>query len=378
MNLVNSIAVTDAVAKSILDGAPDAVIVVNGDGRILYSNRQVDDLFGYASGALLGETVEVLVPAWLRGSHAGHRRGYQSAPRTRAMGMLGEPLFAARCDGSVFPVEISLSPIQTPDGSLVSCTIRDVSARVSIEHEVRQKDIELEKAAAKDRFLASMSHELRTPLNAIVGFATMLQMGVDGSLNAAQTEQLQKIERSGNYLLQLISQLLDLGAVGAGRIQATPEPVDLGELVDLVVSMLAPKADAKGLALRSRLNCETKTWCTDRRALTQILVNLDDNAIKFTEAGSVDITVNLLSERNLIEQIEIQVEDTGIGIAPDDMDQIFDLFFQEEPGQDFQGVGIGLHLCQELASVLGGRIEAASERSVGSRFSLRIPELVEG
>jgi protein-histidine pros-kinase len=227
---------------------------------------------------------------------------------------------------------------------------------------------------AKDRFLATMSHELRTPLNAIIGFTGTLLMKLPGPLSADQEKQLRTVQTGANHLLALINDLLDIAKIDAGKAELNLAPTDCKDVIDEVAASLRPQAEAKGLEFAVTVP-QGLTVRSDRRALSQIVINLVNNAIKFTERGSVRISAGQRMEGGS-RTLEIGVEDTGIGIRPEDQKKLFEAFTRvdDSSGRRYVGTGLGLHLSQRLAEALGGRIEFRSEYGRGSSFTLVLRE----
>jgi protein-histidine pros-kinase len=221
---------------------------------------------------------------------------------------------------------------------------------------------------AKDRFLATMSHELRTPLNAILGFTGTLLMKLPGPLTDDQETQLKTIRSSGRHLLSLIDDLLDLAKVETGKVDVHLEPVVCQEVIEEVVTALGPLARDKGLGLAVEAPEADVVISSDRRTLRQILINLASNAIKFTHAGTVRIA--LVSLAAPAGTTEIRVTDTGIGLGPEDLERLFQPFVRVRARGSLDGSGLGLHVSQKLAGLLGGRITAASQLGAGSVFTL--------
>lgn len=359
--------------RDVFDLMPDAIVVLNATGRIVLANRQAEDLFGYPHGELIGEPVECLLPERLRAAHFGHRASYIRHPRVRAMG-IGLELHGLRADGIEIPVDVSLSPLETPEGTLVLSAIRDATERRQLETQMRDKNAQLASAMqAKDRFLATMSHELRTPLNAVIGFTGTLLMGMAGPLNEEQERQLRIIRTSGRHLLSLINDLLDLARMDADKLDLSLERVDCQDVIEGVMTTLRPQSDAKGLSIILEMPNTRVTVATDRRALTQILTNIAANAVKFCDRGSVRISLRARDEAGA-RRVEIAVADTGVGIHMQDLPTLFDAFSRlEADGAEREGTGLGLHISRRLADRLGARIDVASTRGIGSVFTLVLP-----
>jgi len=295
-------------------------------------------------------------------------------------------------------VRVIGKPLQEGDRTVrVTGSIQDITAqktmadelarhRVNLEEMVRARTAAMEAAnaqlaEAKDRaesadhlksaFLANMSHELRTPLNSVIGFTGILLQEIPGPLNAEQRKQLGMIRDSASHLLALICDVLDVSKIEAGQLQVERAPFDLRGSVLAVVSQLERAARDKGLALDARIDPTVGEVVGDRRRCEQVLFNLVGNAVKFTEAGSVQVEVHPAGG----EAIQAVVRDTGIGIRADDLNRLFQPFFQVENGiaRRFEGTGLGLSISRRLAELMGGRIWVESEVGVGSRFGFTIP-----
>ncbi|HEX4005827.1 MAG TPA: PAS domain S-box protein [Acidobacteriaceae bacterium] len=367
--------------RQLLEAAPDAIVEVSADGAIVLVNRVAEEMFGYQRDELLGRSVDSLVPDAVRPDHHRHRDSYLGHPRTRSMGS-GLELHARRRDGTLFPVEISLSPIQTESGMHVTAVIRDVTERKRSEQEVRKleqkytaeleaRNREIERAnRLKSEFLASMSHELRTPLHTIIGFTELLQEGHEGPLTEAQQRFLSHIHRDSGHLLELINDVLDLSKIEAGGMVLRRESYPLRRSIEEALSAIRPGAAVKGIAIDDRGYAECLVNADPLR-VKEMLYNLLSNAVKFTPAGG-KVTIEAMEETGFAH---ISVVDTGIGIPAEEQENIFDKFYQVGNAASGvrEGTGLGLSITKELVQMHGGWMEVSSARGKGSRFTFTLP-----
>jgi PAS domain S-box-containing protein len=366
------IAIPPALARSVLDDAPDAMIIIDEFGTIWFANRQVSALFGYARDEIIGESIEKLMPERFRAEHIGHRGHFVGNIRVRRMGA-GLDLIGRRRDGTEFPLEISLSPVEDVGRTLIAAAIRDVSDRKHVEAEllVARDAIEAMRELAdranqgRKRFLEAASHDLRQPLQTLILLNDSLRrLSTDPDAIEAVSQQEQAISE----MSRLLNALFDIGQLESGAIKP--------ELTDFQVASFFDglRAEFTGIAAEKGLQYEIEHWdgwvYSDPSLVTQILRNLISNAIQFTHEGSVRLRC-----RPDAAVVRIEVLDTGVGIAPEQLPYIFDDFHQVQVPADssHDGYGLGLSVARRLARLLDLELDVRSAVPGGSVFSLVLP-----
>jgi PAS domain S-box-containing protein len=351
-----------------------AIFMLSPEGNVVSWNKGAERIKGYKLDEIIGTHFSCFYPP----EAIAQGKPEEELRTAVEQGQTNEEGWRVRKDGQQFWANVVIRALFDNDGSLQGFAkiSRDMTEAKRIEKALSDKNIELEAASeAKDRFLASMSHELRTPLNAILGFTGTLLMRLPGPLTAGQQKQLETIKVSAQLQLSLINDLLDLAKIESGKVEPNLEWVACRRVLEEITQTLRPLADAKGLNFDLQLPGEDEVFLrTDRRALSQILINLINNAIKFTDQGTVEICL-----RKTDDAVEIAVTDTGVGIKPEDQAKLFEAFtrLNGRVSHRPEGTGLGLHLSQKLAALLGGRIQFESVHGKGSTFSLAIPRANE-
>jgi PAS domain S-box-containing protein len=358
--------------QALLETAPDAMVVANQGGQIALVNAQTEKLFGYAPEELLGQPVEKLLPERLRREHTEHRAGYFANPQARAMGT-GLELRGRRKDGREIPVEVSLSPLKTKEGILVSSAIRDITERKQAEEEIRELNDTLERrvrertgeleAANKEleAFTYSVSHDLRAPLRHIDGFAKILALDYSGQLDSDAQHHLERICDGTRLMGQLIDDLLNLSRIG--RRELNPQVTGLESLVGEVLAEL--KAETCGRKIEWRIGKLPFVEC-DPALMKQVLMNLLSNAIKYTRPShQAIIEVGQLEQDG---QPVIFVRDNGVGFPMKYAHKLFGVFQRLHRQEDFEGTGVGLATVQRILQKHGGRAWAEAELDRGATF----------
>lgn len=351
-----------------VEASPVALLMVDRNGRILMSNSHCLSLFGYAEGELIGKPTEVLVPLRLRARHPARREKLFSAPEQVGL-CTNIELLGARKDGSEFPLRVGLNPIETTEGQAVICGILDITDQQQALEAMRQaKEAAESSSRAKSSFLANMSHEIRTPMNGIIGMAQLL---AQTELRSNQREYLQTLDESAHVLLRLLNDILDFSKIEAGKLELERVSFRLSECVVRASQMVALRAAEKGLEVACRIAPEIPDHLMgDPGRVQQVLVNLLGNAVKFTDAGEVFVNVTVESISADMVRLLFSVSDTGIGIAPDKLDQVFRPFEQAESSttRRFGGTGLGLTISRQLVEMMHGRMWVESELGKGSTF----------
>jgi PAS domain S-box-containing protein len=352
------------LVRSALDSSPDAMIIIDSSGAIVFANHQVSALFGYETHEITGRPVEVLLPERFRTRHVTHRQNYASNVRVRPMGN-GLDLFARRNDGSEFPVEISLSPL-SGTATLTAASIRDATDRRAIEAELKTARETADRAnQAKSRFLATASHDLRQPLQTLALLNGALSRMVKED---EPVEALAQQEQAINAMSRLLNALLDISKLESGAIKPDVSDFTVAGIFAELRNEFASLAEHKGL----KLEVEACRDCvrSDPSLIEQVLRNLISNAIKYTQRGFVQL--RCLHYESFVR---VEVLDSGIGMPASALAHIYDEFYQVGVSSNTvrDGYGLGLSIVSRIVNLLGHKLEVRSELGKGSTFSLELP-----
>lgn len=353
--------------RELLESAPDAMVIVDGAGKIVLVNGQTERVFGFQRAELIGKSMDVLVPESMQGDFLQHWTGETSGQDPRAA-CEEIQLAGVRRDGSTFPVEISLSPLETEEGLLISSAIRDVTERKQYEAALKDAD------RRKDEFLAMLAHELRNPLAPIRTGLELIRLAQGDPSTIDEVRGI--MERQTQQLITLVDDLLDVSRITRGKLQLRKRRVELQEVIQSAVEATRPFIDEAHHELTLSLSSQPIPLKADPHRLAQVFSNLLNNAAKYTpENGRIDVSVDCHEN-----QVVVAVRDTGIGIPREKLELIFEMFGQiDHPLQRAtMGLGIGLTLVRSLVEMHGGQIEVSSEGpDQGSEFRVHLPILME-
>jgi protein-histidine pros-kinase len=359
--------------RAVVEAAPDAMVIVDESGTIELVNAQMVRMFGYARHELVGQTVEMLVPARFRDRHVAHRRGFHAMASARPMGA-GLELAGLRRDGSEFAIEISLSPLDQESGAALTCaTIRDVSERRMVE-EAKALAAEREREAAarlreidrmRSDFLSTVSHELRTPLTAIKGFSEWLTNSWDVTEEDRKREMVRRIHQAGGRLDFLIQDLLDFSRLERGQLKVDIAPLSLRVHVQEALQHAASALEHHHVVK----DVERALVLADRSTFMRVLENLLTNAAKFSPPGST-IEVYTRAEG---DRLTLSVRDHGVGVPEAEQEKIFDRFYRvPSTAQTTPGTGIGLAIVKQFMEAQGGEVSVHSPDDGGTEFRLEL------
>ncbi len=367
--LTSSQLLTSTVAASL-----DAIVTADEADRIIGFNRSAEDVFGWTREEIIGLTIkDTIIPHRMRDAHHNGMKRYLETRKPRVVDGGRVELAALRKTGEEFPVEINITSIQDDDGIKFIAYLRDISARkINEQRLIDARDRAERTDKAKSQFLTVMSHEMRTPLNGILGVLDLLRTT---HLSPKQDHYAKTAIASGEILLEHVNEALDITRIETGTLQLTPQPFALAALVTSVVDTLEPLATEKGLSLALKLDETMKIgFFGDSHRIRQILTNLIGNAIKFTDSGSIVLSVAGIHGPDA-SSLTFAVIDSGAGIPAEHREQVFEDFvaLAHGEGRQSRGDGMGLSISRKIARQMGGDITLDSFLGVGSTFTFNVP-----
>lgn len=358
------------IAEQMVHHSPDALLLVDQRGQIVYVNAAAVALFGYPASQLIGQTIEQLVPEKSRGIHERYREGFSSAPATREMGARLVALSACRQDGTEFPAEIRLAPLEEKEGdrdavTYILAAVRDVTDRRRITDELRAARAEADGAnQAKSRFLATASHDLRQPLQTLQLLNAALARRLTGE---GELDLIHRQQAALESMADLLNALLDVTKLESGNIRPNVEVVPLADVLGGLAQQFEALAGSRGLSLT--ISPTSTCLRTDRILFRQILQNLLNNALQYTREGGVTVGF-----RQDAEGLAIRIADTGVGIPAPELDRVFDEYYRvDTKGPRPRGFGLGLTIVRQISRLLGYTVKVESELGRGTTFALHVP-----
>jgi PAS domain S-box-containing protein len=354
--------------RSILETVVDGIVTIEEHGIVQTFNRGATKIFGYAAEEVCGHNVKMLMPEPYHSNHDGFLRRYLETGDPHVIG-IGREVMGRRKDGTTFPLDLAVDEFNIGGLRHFTGILRDITEKKRIFEELEDaRHVADEANRAKSDFLANMSHEIRTPLNAIIGFSNL---ALKTELTVKQHDYLSKINSQGIALLGIINDILDFSKIEAGKLDMEQIDFDLGAVLNTVASIVSHKVHLKELELLLHVPLHIPNKIVgDPLRLTQVLTNLAENAVKFTEKGEVDISVSVLDQTDDRTRLLFEVRDTGIGMSPDQTSKLFDAFRQADSSttRKYGGTGLGLSICKQLVEMMEGDIWVKSEPGKGSTF----------
>ena len=352
----------------VVESSNDIIITESLDGIITSWNKGAEQAYGYLAEEVLGKYASIIEPDIIKGEIKQLVEKIKQGERIQHYETL-----RLKKDGTIINISLTYSPVFDTYGELVATSIiaRDVTEKKIAEKLLQEKRIAEVANRAKSEFLANMSHELRTPLNSIIGFSDMLYEQAYGKLTERQLRAIENISQSGKHLLNLINDLLDLSKIEAGKLELDYKDFEIAAKLKMIQNLLSPIADRKNIKIEIDIDSELKRVCADESRFAQIMYNLVDNAIKFSYENSIV----KIRARKKEDMVEIIVEDTGIGIKPEDQNKLFKQFSQigSFSSKIFQGTGLGLSLVKQIVHLHGGYVWFRSNSNKGSTFAFTLP-----
>jgi len=389
-----------ADSEALFQHATEGILVVNQQGEIVRINPSAEKLFGYNNNELVGKKIEVLIPQRFAHNHTNHRHKYANNPHSRPMG-LGMELWGLKKDGSEFPLEISLSPFQSPEGRYIMAFVMDITIRrqaeekqknysVELERQVKNRTLILEEAIQelektkkelhlalqkekelnelKSRFVSMASHEFRTPLTTMMSSLSLVTRYGENNDKDNQLKHVGKIKNSINNLTDILNDFLSVSKLEEGKVENLPELLDIKLFMGEIISDMQTMASAEQRIVQHHTGKAQVN--IDCKLLKNILFNLISNAIKFSPAQS---TIDVHTQVNN-STIRIDVSDHGIGISKEDQKHLFERFFRGHNATHIQGTGLGLNIVARYAELMNASLDFVTEENKGTTFTIIIPQ----